>query len=743
MESGADRSTPGRGVASEAWGGVASGLVALPSSIAYGVAVYATLGAAYVGFGARAGVLGAIALGIVAPLLGGAPRLISAPCAPAAAVLGALAAELAARRPGGVDPARVIVLLTVLAIAAGTLQALYGLLGGGRLIKYIPYPVVAGYLSGVGALIVIGQLPALLGVGKDLALRAALVAPRTWQAPALVVAAVTIAGVLFAPRLTRAVPATIVGLAAGVATHLALGISRPDLLDPAHCKLLIGPVGGGGGGILSSLAGQWAALGDLRSADLRALLVPALTLSVLLSIDTLKTCVVVDALTRSRHDSNRELLAQGTGNFVSALAGGMPGAGTMGATLVNLSSGGRTRLSGSIEGLFVLAAYAIGGGLIAWVPRAALGGILVVVAARMFDWRSFRLLRRRSTALDFAVIMAVVVVAVRGNLIAASATGLALAIILFIREQARGSVIRRKVSGTHLSSKQRRLPADREILEKNGALTTVCELQGSLFFGTVDQMISELEPDLARCRYLILDMRRVQSVDFTAAHMLEGFESALAERGGFLIFSRVPPSLPTGQDLRAYFSEVGVTRPEHSVLRLETLDDALQWVEDRILAEARPSAVAEDGPLALSEIDLLKGLDPKETLEPLAACAEERAIDAGQTIFRCGDAGDELYLIRRGVVRIVLPLEGGTHHNLASFGRGDFFGELAFLDRGKRSADAIATSATELYVISRERIDAAFRDHPAGSSRLFARLARALALRLRRADAEVRALYES
>jgi len=120
---------------------------------------------------------------------------------------------------------------------------------------------------------------------------------------------------------------------------------------------VIGPVGGGMGAVIAAFGERWTAVAAVRFADLAALVVPALTLSVLLSIDTLKTCVVVDALTRSRHNSNRELIGQGAGNFASALIGGMPGSGTMGATLVNVNSGGRTRLSGLMEGVFVLAAF--------------------------------------------------------------------------------------------------------------------------------------------------------------------------------------------------------------------------------------------------------------------------------------------------------------------------------------------------------------------------------------------------
>ncbi len=726
-------SPPPRQLAGELWGGFAAMLVALPSSIAYGVAVYALLGPAYIGHGVRTGIVGAIVLGLVASAFGGAPRLISAPCAPAGAVLASLAAGLLAATGGPVAPERIVVLLALVAVLSGALQLVYGLAGGGRLIKYIPYPVVSGYLSGVGVLIFLSQLPKFLGLpGKHLA------APALWSWPAMVVGTVTIAGVLLAPRLTKAIPATILGLAAGVLAYFGVGLVRPELLTLAGNPLVIGPIGGGDGGLFAGLTATWPALAGLHFADLHALAVPALTLSVLLSVDTLKTCVVVDSLTRSRHDSNRTLIGQGAGNLLSACCGGMPGAGTMGATLVSVESGGCTRLSGMLEGAFVLLAALVLGNWLAWVPVAALAGILIVVAVRMFDWGSFHLLRQKSTALDFAVIATVIIVAVAVNLIAAAGAGVGLAMVLFIREQIRGSVIRRKAAGNRISSTQHRLPADQALLEQHGARITVCELQGSLFFGTTDQLRTELAPDLRHCRWLILDLRRVSAMDYTAAHLFAEFATGLAERGGGLLFSR----LPAHRDLREYFAQQGVLGPKAGDRKFETLDDALQYAEDRLLAELRPAGPGDEAPLALAEFDLCREFDADHTLAALEACAAARTYAAGETIFHAGDVSDELLLIRRGIVRIVLPL-GGTYHNLASFGRGNSFGEVAFLDRGTRSANAVATTTTDLFALSRARFDEMSRAQPVIGAMIFSRLARSLALRLRRTDAELRTFYDA
>jgi SulP family sulfate permease len=719
-------------------------LVALPASLAFGVAIFAPLGPQYAGQGALAGVLGATVIGIVAPLLGGTERLVSAPCAPAAAVMGALALELASA-PGGAaaSPERVIVLLTLAALLSAVLQMLYGVLGGGTLIKYIPYPVVTGYLSGVGVVVFLKQLHGLFGFPKELSNWQGLTQPSTWSRTGLVTGLVTIAVMLLAPRWTKKVPAAILGLAAGVACYFAFGLLADNrLLTLAGNHLVIGPFGGADASPFSSLGVRFASLRELGLADVWLLLMPALTLSVLLSIDTLKTCVVVDALTRTRHASNRELIGQGVANLASAAIGGVPGAGTSGATLVNIASGAKTRRSGVIEGALVLVAYLAFGGLVAWAPISALAGILVVVAYRMVDWGSLRLLRQRSTLLDFVVVASVVGVAVFVGLVSASGVGVALSILLFIREQVRGSVIHRKTYGDQVFSRQKRLPDEMAVLKRRGGDTVVCELAGSLFFGTTDQLFTQLEADLKLRRFVILDMRRVRSVDLTAVHMLEQAEAQLRERGGTLLLSSVKKALPSGLNLREYFDEVGLVAPESRVRSFDQLSDALEWAEDRILEEEGLAVDAQETALGLREIAFLKQRS-EGTLRQLEACVVERRCAAGDPIFSQGDTGDEIFLLRRGRVRILLRIGDALDRHLVTLGRGDTFGEIAFLDRGIRSADAVALTPVELFVLSRERFDVLVEQHPRLGQHFFEALAQSLAIRLRQADAEISVLGDA
>ncbi len=237
------------------WGGLAAMLVALPSAIAFGVTIYASIGPAYAGLGALAGILGATALGLVAPSLGGTNRLITAPCAPAAAVLSAFAIELVQH---DVDPIFIVLMLTALGLVAGLIQLLLGFMGIGSLIKYIPFPVVSGYLTGVGLIIIGSQIPKLLGAFGGQSLWRTLISPETWQWQSALIGVVTASVMLGAPLLTRAVPAAILGLLAGVLTYFGLAhFVDPSMLVLEGNKLIIGPLGGSASSMFEAITGRW------------------------------------------------------------------------------------------------------------------------------------------------------------------------------------------------------------------------------------------------------------------------------------------------------------------------------------------------------------------------------------------------------------------------------------------------------------------------------------------------------
>lgn len=719
------------------FGGTAAMLVALPSAIAFGLIIYAPLGAEFSGKAAIGGIMGTIALGLLAPVLGGTKRLISAPCAPAAAVMAVFVAELL--KKGSIPPEIIPVYITLVALFAGIIQVLLGKIGGGKFIKYIPYPVVAGYLSGVGVLIFLGQLPKLLGLPKDIKLTEGLSMFNIWKWESIFIGIVTIIVMFTAPKIIKNIPAAIIALLAGILCYFGISFANASLLSLENNSFVIGAISASAPELYNTLTSHWTLASALDFGNLALITAPVLTLAVLLSIDTLKTCVVLDALTMSRHDSNRELIGQGFGNIGSALLCGIPGAGTMGATLVNLNSGAKTKISGVIMGIAALLVLLLLGKLVAWIPLAALAGILIVVAIKMVDVKSFSLLKHKSTVFDFMVILAVVLSAVFFSLITAAGVGIAMAILLFLREQMRTSVIRRKAFGNMVFSKKSRLSTERTILEEKGKHTLIIELQGQLFFGTADQLLSEIEPFLSDCKYALLDMRRVQSVDYTAANRLKQILARIKEKKGFLIFTSVPRSLPSGQNVNDYLQKLGLTETEN--LRFfDELDSALEWVEDEILSAEK---VKDDNRiLNLDEIELFKGISP-DALNTLSTCLIEKSYKTGESIFKTGDKSEEIYFIKNGNVKIVLPLAGGMFHHLVTITKGGFFGDMAFLDHRKRSADAVSLEDVSLYVLPRNKFDEVVKQHPEIAGLFFEKLAHSIAHRLRQSDKELKALQEN
>lgn len=720
------------------WGGFAAMLVALPSAIAFGITIFAPLGANFGAKGALAGMLGVTALGLIAATFGGTQRLISAPCAPAAAVLSALTIQMS---QAGVGSGAIVISLFLVALVASGSQILFGVLKIGQLIKYMPFPVVSGYLSGVGLIIIFSQIPKWLALPKGMNWFDGFQHPELWQTPSLLIGMATAAVMVLAPKISTKVPAVIQGLVAGVLMYWCLAFSAyPELQVLANNHFVIGPLSADLGGLGQAITTPWVSLGQMALPHWEQVLVPAMTLAVLLSIDTLKTCVVLDALSGTRHNSNKELIGQGLGNLVSTLIGGSPGAGTMGATLVNKASGGETAMSGVFQGLWALLAVLLLTPLIAWIPVAALAALLVVIGVKMIDWHSIELVKSRDTVLDFAVIAVVVLVANTMSLIAASGLGVTLAILMFVTEQIHTSTVRRKTYGNKIFSKRIRTQAERELLATEGDKTIVFELQGSLFFGTTDQLYGSIESDIQKAKFVLMDFQRVQSLDVTAGHMIERIQKMMDERDAILILSRLPERLPSGRDLKTYVDHIGLLKESNTKVFAE-MTDALEWIEDETI-RLHKLEIQNTESLALTDFDLFKDLTASEAKE-LNETAKHLSFKKGELIYEHGTPGNSLLLIARGQIKLTLPVKGGQHVHLLTLGKGQFFGEMSFLDGHAHSADAYAIEDTELLNIDRESLAHAIGQDQRMMLIIFKKISLAIAERLRHSNAELHDLRES
>jgi SulP family sulfate permease len=246
-------------------------------------------------------------------------------------------------------------------------------------------------------------------------------------------------------------------------------------------------------------------------------------------------------------------------------------------------------------------------------------------------------------------------------------------------------------------------------------------------------------PEVATRHRVILDLSRVRCVDLTGAHALRHLARTLADRGARLALCDLPPGA-AGQRLQTYAAQLGLERAPLFVRTFPHLEDALEWAEGEIIGQELSSR-GPAGPLALGEMGLLHGLPPP-ALDALEREVRPRALRCGERVFALGDPDSDLYLVRSGAVRLLVPLAHGKSYALATVAEGEFFGEMGFTDGKPRTAHAVARGNAEVYALSREAVQRASEAYPPLEMVLFARLSLALATQLRRADLDVQALKE-
>ncbi len=376
------------------FGGITAAVVALPLALAFGVAS---------GAGPIAGLYGAIAVGFFAAVFGGTSAQVSGPTGPMTVVMAVIVTDHA----GNLAEAFTIVFL------GGLIQILFGVCRVGRYVSYTPYSVVSGFMSGIGVIIILIQTLPFFGLatvpgGPLGAIGSWPELLSGWNAHAMAVAAISLGLTIFWPSRLRAyLPAPVAALLTGTLLAMFVFTAAP----------VIGPVPTG----LPEFH-----LPQIGLIDLPSLVQPALILALLGSIDSLLTSLVADSMTRTRHNSDRELIGQGIGNMVAGLIGGLPGAGATMRTVINVRSGGRSPVSGAIHAIILLALVLGLGPLASKIPHAALAGILMKIGWDIVDWGYIKRIRRAPR--DKIVVMFVTFgLTVFVDLITAVAVGLILA----------------------------------------------------------------------------------------------------------------------------------------------------------------------------------------------------------------------------------------------------------------------------------------------------------------------------
>lgn len=495
------------------FGGLTAGIVALPLALAFGVQS---------GIGASAGLYGAMILGLLAAIFGGTNTQISGPTGPMT-VVSATVVSIAVARFGSFDSALGIVLLTF--FLAGAFQIVFGLLRIGKYIKYIPYPVLSGFMSGIGIIIIVFQLFPALGLaspGKVVEVLARLpdaISHRNNTSLFLVAGTVFI--IYMFPKLTKAVPGTLVALLTITLATFLFALPTP----------LIGEMPAG----LPTL--KLSSLAQLHLSDIGMVFLPAITLAGLGSIDSLLTSVVADNITRTKHKSNKELIGQGIGNMAASLFGGIPGAGATMRTVVNVKSGGTSRLSGVIHALLLMFIVLGLGKFVAYIPLAALAGILITVGIGIVDTRGLRNVFNipRSDALILLIVLALTIFV---DLLQAVGIGMVIASLIFMRKAS--DMVEVNTSLTKVDRYDREVAWEDETnLPLNKDHVYIKRFDGPLFFGVAAKVLERINKIPADAEVIIFRMKKVPFIDQSGLYALEEVIKEMQKMGIIVVLTMI------------------------------------------------------------------------------------------------------------------------------------------------------------------------------------------------------------
>ncbi len=714
----------------EAKSGVLTVVNLSPIDVGYGLLMVSAFGLLYARQGIAAAFTAVIVGNLVPALFGRSGMLFSGGRPAQTLLIAELLAHLLQAAHGTISFSIIFAYAAICTIVAGTIQLALGLLRAGSIIKYVPIPVLSGYINAVALLIV-------------------------W--PAFII-------VLDFPRGTTLAD-VYNGLSLQVYGNVGFGIFLLAVLAfvHAHYKKLHWSVAGLFGGTIiyylfwgvigsthgshlpevDNIAPYWEGIVQLARGDfpgpiggiVRTVLPYSLAIAVLNAMESLLASALYEENSGIRCDANHVLIDQGIANMIGGILGALPMAPSISRINIGWELGGRGFHALSIAAATCTCIMVFGGQFLSLVPMLIVGVLMLFLAWTMFDnWTRGQIRKlftskgleatlRKQVQTNIAIMVTVVVVAFSGHLIAAMFAGAMLAMFLFVRDYSR-SVIGRSFSGAHRHSVMMRPEHETGYLEAIGHCVQVIELNTPIVFGTADYLFDYLLSLPETVRYLILDCHRVREIDDKGARIIVRLVNILSTRGIHLHLSYIHPSGPRGSTLQ----DAGLTKTLPIKNWHIDTDKALESVENELIAAVNHTAqpVSE-----LRQLDIVSGLD----LDELAILHRHFIVESfveKEPVFLRGQSGNRFYIVASGCIEIHLPLDdkSDVKRRLASFPAGVIFGEMAMLSGTNRSADAIAAANTCVWSLSTEALDDLRQHHPKLASQLLLNIARQLSARL-------------
>ena len=620
--------------------------------------------------------------------------------------------------------ATIIAAIMVTTVVVGLFLLLLGRLKLGNLVRYIPYPVTGGFFAGIGYIFIQGGLTV---AGSE---QPSFEAVLSWEFIALVIPAVTLALCLIMGKMFKdnALSVPVILFAAMLIFYAVLFLNGISL-DEAAAKGLL-PAIEATGSLIPVF--NWDYVQEIRWMAIveqtGGIVVVALLCSVMLLLDVSG----IELIARKDLNPDHELQVMGYTNIVNGALGGFPGVHDVSDTALVETLGGKDRLTGFIYSALVAVAILAGAEFMKIVPTFLLGGLLIYVGLEfLIDW--VWKARGELPLSDYVVVILILIVIIFSDILQGVTFGFFVAIILFVVNYSKLSVIKIETNGSdHASNVDRDLDT-RELLNKEGDRILILVLQGFIFFGTADKLITSIRnrikyPEGAKVDFLVLDFHHVSQLD-TSAIITFSKLAQLSDREGFHIVISGADDSPLKQLVKHGFFTFGDQEWER--IYKEQLDTAVDWCERRILADLNINA--GDHKLALA--DVLGRIAYKQSDVKLLSdffVTENRK--AGEYLFNEGDKGESLYFVGSGTVVVVLKAPNQKERILRKYKSGAILGEMAIYTGDNRTASVKIEDDAQLFRLDKEKLEEMSAKFPASTAALHTYIVRVLAERLGRAN---------
>lgn len=662
-------------------GGFTGAVAVLPQTIGLSVLLFSSMGMS-ASEGAVAGLLGAVILLLVSGISGATIGMISAPNGPVTILLSGLIVKLIPEY----TTSEIFIIVSAVIFFTGVFEILFGLLKGGELVKLIPYPVVASMISAIGILMIKSQV---LNIYPDWTIDG-------WQnyIP-LLVALITLISIFLFKRFASRLPSVLMGLLTGIVAYSIITVGAEN--SNSHWVI----------GVLPKLEFS-EIISRFNNVNLLVLpwdliITSSLALTVLVMIDCLLTALVADTQTTMRHNAKKELVAQGIGQMLVGLAGGVGGGGTKGSTLANTMAGGR-RWSPVFAGLIILFMTLFGRGVGAVLPLSALSGVIIYIGLKMININIFYWFKSKRTRIDAVNAILVIVATILLDVTKAVGIGMIFAVITFLRREVTRSLIRRQTTVSEYPSPRKRSLKHREILLEHKDKGILIELQGDLFFATTDQLYRRITKRLNGRLVIIIHFRRVLSMDMSGMVLLMQLVQLAEKKGTEIIFCHMHKHLGFGRKMKKSFALIE-NKKKVNVKIFHSTARALEYAEDKILRNVyKDKDYRITSPVSFEENDLCKGLE-KSGIDLLEKIAVQKNYSDKEVVVSLGEESSSLYMVTSGFVEQRLYYGKVSYKILAKYSPGTYFGKLTFFNPGPISATFTAVGSATVYKLRRADID--------------------------------------